>query len=114
MQIVNCFINQGYKFLMIFPLSVTMISIFPAMALTPKQLQQFQTEYMQGCLAGMAAEQVSTQRGQAFCECTLDRLSKLPETQLLALGNHRSQKEIMENRDFQIAVVQCSSTLIKD
>ncbi|CDM97431.1 MAG: hypothetical protein P5702_11960 [Limnospira sp. PMC 1291.21] len=103
------------KFLVVFPLiGSTITAMFPAQALTPQQRQEFQTNYLQGCRAGMAAENISPQRGEAFCNCTLDRLSKLPDDKLLALSNLTTQQEIMANRDFQAAFMQCSPTLIKD
>ncbi|MBS0017513.1 MAG: hypothetical protein KFF72_14380 [Arthrospira sp. SH-MAG29] len=103
------------KFLVVFPLiGGTITTIFPAQALTPQQRQEFQTSYLQGCRAGMAAEKISPQRGEAFCNCTLERLSQLPDDKLLALGNLTTQQEILANRDFQSAFMQCSPTLVRD
>lgn len=76
------------KFLVVFPLICgTITTMFPAQALTPQQRQEFQRDYLQGCRAGMAAEKISPQRGEAFCNCTSDILSQLPDDKLLALGN---------------------------
>ncbi|MEB3884144.1 hypothetical protein [Lyngbya sp. CCY1209] len=79
--------------------------------LTPQQREEFRADYLEGCLAGVAAQNIDRRRGQAFCQCTVNRLSQLPASKLLALSE-MSEQEIMANGDFKMAMAQCSFALV--
>lgn len=79
--------------------------------LTPQQREEFRADYLEGCLAGVAEEKIDERRGRAFCQCTVDRLSQLPASKLLALSE-MSKPEIMANGDFKKAMAHCSFALV--
>lgn len=96
---------------LIFSVSGGAMPLGASPTLTPQQQEEFRADYLEGCLAGVAAENIDTQRGQAFCLCTVDRLSQLPASKLLALSE-MSEQEIMANGDFKMAMAQCSFALV--
>lgn len=85
-----------------------LIPVDPVLSLTPEEQQAFSAEYMKGCLEGINQSGLDPQKGEKYCQCTLNNLLKLPDNKLRSLSD-LTEQQIVQDAAIQNAINSCVS-----